>query len=68
MRDGGHTEEDTSKRGKGAEKVGLPCNRGLGHVDVGSRSQRFGAGHLIVQLLVVVHVGGGAEKVHSAEQ
>jgi hypothetical protein len=36
--DSRHTEEDTSKGSEGAEKVGLPGDRRLSHVDVGGGS------------------------------
>jgi hypothetical protein len=56
------TKEDTSKGGEGAQKVGLPGDRRLSHVDVGGGSQSLGVGFL-VQLIGVVHDGGKAQRV-----
>jgi hypothetical protein len=56
--DSRHTEEDTSKGSEGAEKVGLPGDRRLSHVDVGGGSQCFGVGCLM-RLIGGVHVGRG---------
>jgi hypothetical protein len=52
------TEEDTTERGKGTEEVGLPCNRTLGHVDIGGSLDALGGGLLIGQVIVVAHDGG----------
>ena len=57
------TEEDTSERGKGAEEVGLPCNRTLSHVDIGSSLDALGVGGLVGHLVRIVHVGDRAEGV-----
>ncbi len=52
------TEEDTTKGGEGAEEVGLPCNRTLGQVDIGSSLDALGVDGLVGHVVVVAHDGG----------
>lgn len=35
-----HTEEDTAEGGKGADEVGLPCDRSLDAIDIAGGSER----------------------------